>query len=263
MLLILGVTWCSLNREKLSTAWADVEKKLSAMMGKKPADDESADEAEEATTDSEAAPSTEEAVAVNAPPVTLPTPPAPVSSDLPEGHFYTLERISQTGASGIVAIPAGTLVRKISEVDGKFLIEDVVKKVQLQAGSWLLTRVKPANAEPASSAPAPGATRPGGSSTPPATPSPQQIAAEERKMEREAQRKTAQENQLKKQQIHAQLRILDAQISQMSNELATAEYKAGSRGTNSHGVTAARIRPQLEKLKAQRDSLQLMLASIP
>lgn len=71
-------------------------------------------------------------------------PPAPVGpsaqelANLPEGTFYVRERISQMTATGVSSIAMGVKVQKISESNGKYIVDD--GRTRLATEPWNLTR---------------------------------------------------------------------------------------------------------------------------
>lgn len=81
--------------------------------------------------------------AASTPPVAE-APPAPVGpsaqelANLPEGTFYVRERISQMTASGVSSIAMGAKVQKISESNGKYIVDD--GRTRLATEPWNLTR---------------------------------------------------------------------------------------------------------------------------
>lgn len=255
LLLLLGGVWLTLNRDTLDEKWKVVEKKLKGLMGGESKTGEEEVAGEEGTEMPDGGPDT----STTPPPVVGSTPvaPSPVLAVLPDDHFYTLERIVEVTQSGLSAIAAGTLVRKLAEVDGKYWIEDPAKGIRLHAEPWRLTRdvsavpsVKPVVMETSPKGTPKGAPGP---SAPPAAAPLSDPAAEVRAAQKEREEKR---NVLKGQllQLNSQINSVNIQLNEVLRKQASASR------TNSHGITVKKLSKELQELEARRNSIQNALS---
>jgi hypothetical protein len=130
LVLLAGGYWAGQNQPRLKSWWQNVESQTEGYFEKR----------------TETPP--EEPVVEPLPPplvfespTTPVTPSAPASTplpELPEGIYFTKERISLVTDSGVRAIAAGVKVNKIGEQEGRYLIDDGRNK--LMADPWQVTR---------------------------------------------------------------------------------------------------------------------------
>jgi hypothetical protein len=138
--LVLGLLayWGSQNKTEISDEWerrkadgralmASLEKKFSL---KEIPSDNAEDSA--SATDSETPAGTEKNLVYVPPPAPEPLP------ELPEGVYYTKERLTMMMDGGIKAIAIATKVTKVGEEKDLFVIDDGHTK--LTVGPWKLTR---------------------------------------------------------------------------------------------------------------------------
>jgi len=125
--IIVGLSyWVGQNQEKVRISWNAFESKAQNLFDRRseaPADGS----VDIATT------STGPLAVTSSPPVT-----SRLSRELPEGVYYTRERITEVTDAGVRSIMAGARVQKISNTSGKVLVDD--GNVKLVADERSLTR---------------------------------------------------------------------------------------------------------------------------
>lgn len=248
LLILLAAFWGSINQGKVKTWWEGVEKSFDRFGGH----DESADSdsgAEESPPEPAPGP-----VAVAIAPLPPPAPYAASATTLPEGTFYTRERITQVTDVGVRSISAGVKVTKVGEENGMLVVDDGKIRV-LTAQSKLTNDVLEVAAlkqAAAPGAPVKGSKASAGSSSPPSRTEPSARAAADAKR-RGLQAQIG--------NIDRQMWMIRQEIGRLTDEAASA--RARGRPSTYNDRTIAALNSQLGALQAQRSDLEYKLAQLP
>ena len=131
-LIVVGVAfWAGQNKEQASGYLKTFENKLEGIFAKRA---EAPGEGE-----SDAAAGSPEMASVTPPAEAVVPPPAePAPVELPEGYYYTRERLSEVTDQGVRSIPARTKVKKVGETARKVTVDS--GSVIVNTDLWKLTR---------------------------------------------------------------------------------------------------------------------------
>lgn len=238
-LILLGAFWGSLNQGKVKTWWEGVEKSFDRFGGH----DRNANLGSEAS-ESPPEPAPDPVVAA---PLPAPDPYMASAATLPEGTFYTRERITQVTEAGVRAIGAGVKVTKVGEENGMVLVDDGKVRV-LTVQSKLVNDVLEV-AELRQVA-APGAPIKGAKATPGSSSQSARTATDTKRRGLQSQIGS----------VDHRMRLVRNEIGRLRDEAAGA--KARGRPSTFNDRTIATLNSQLGALQAQRSDLEYQLSQL-